>query len=461
MKLRFALMLLVCLLLMAAPVSARKWTSSDGKFSVEAELVEAKDGNVRLKRQDGKVITVPVSKLSKADQDYLSSMATAAKTPDAATVKKLTVKEAAEVMAWGIGKWETKGRGMPVEGAPQAIEMTREARWKEEGKSVEYKFTMDQDGKTVSYFGHLEYDAAKGVFIYRSKWGGNPETTSHEVYDPATRTSHGQSAPTTPVGWPRTTTITKRIGNNKTQQTLQVFVNGRLTYSHEVVSTRINGDTAPAGKAPANKAAAAKTPDAAKPTPDEVIAAIKEMARRVTVDKGTVVAVSLKGTKVTDAGLVHLKRLTSLKILDLSNTKVTDAGLVHLKGLTKLEKLSLNDTKVTDAGLEHLKGLTKLESLSLWDTKVTDAGLEHLKGMTELKKLSLLNTKITDAGLVHLKGLTNLEVLNLTRTKITDAGLVHLKGLTGLLFLYLNRTKVTDAGVNKLQQALPKCKIAH
>ena len=70
--------------LVAAPVSARKWTSSDGKFSVEAELVEAKDGNVRLKRQDGKVITVPVSKLSKADREYLSSIAKPEKKPEAA-----------------------------------------------------------------------------------------------------------------------------------------------------------------------------------------------------------------------------------------------------------------------------------------------------------------------------------------------------------------------------------------
>ena len=67
-SLRQALTLLGGLLLVTAPpVSARKWTSSDGKFSVEAELVEAKNGNVRLKRRDGKDITVPVSRLSKED----------------------------------------------------------------------------------------------------------------------------------------------------------------------------------------------------------------------------------------------------------------------------------------------------------------------------------------------------------------------------------------------------------
>ena len=75
MKLRQAWVLPVGLLLvMATPVSARKWTSNDGKFSVEAELVEVKDGNVRLKRQNGEIITVPLTNLSKADRDYLSSV---------------------------------------------------------------------------------------------------------------------------------------------------------------------------------------------------------------------------------------------------------------------------------------------------------------------------------------------------------------------------------------------------
>ncbi|MBQ76918.1 MAG: hypothetical protein CMQ20_18095 [Gammaproteobacteria bacterium] len=37
------------------------------------------------------------------------------------------------------------------------------------------------------------------------------------------------------------------------------------------------------------------------------------------------------------------------------------------------------DTKITDAGLAHLKGLTKLETLSLSRTKITDAGVKSLK----------------------------------------------------------------------------------
>ena len=49
----------------------RMWTDVTLRFSVDAELVEVKDRNVRLERRDGEIITVPVSNLSEADRDYL------------------------------------------------------------------------------------------------------------------------------------------------------------------------------------------------------------------------------------------------------------------------------------------------------------------------------------------------------------------------------------------------------
>ena len=236
------------------------------------------------------------------------------------------------------------------------------------------------------------------------------------------------------------------------------------------------------GTAPAQK------PGAIKPTPPEVIDAIKKLGGGVHVDENkSIVALSfykananpalmahLKGltqledlrlaaTKVTDAGLVHLKGLVNLQHLSLQfNSGVTDAGLAHLKRLTKLEYLGLDDTMVTDAGLEHLKGLTNLEILLLNDTQVTDAGLVYLKGLIRLKALVLPSSpKVTDAGLAHLKGLTKLETLLLSYAKITDAGLEHLKGLTKLKKLLLRGTDVTDAGVMKLKQELPNCQILY
>ena len=116
---------------------------------------------------------------------------------------------------------------------------------------------------------------------------------------------------------------------------------------------------------------------------------------------------------------------------------------------------------VSDAGLAHLARLSQLQWLWLDRTKITDAGLVYLKGLTQLKVLYLNDTQITDAGLAHLAGLKQLEALILDFTQITDAGLGYLAGLTQLQRLELVGTKVTDEGVEKLQQALPNCKIDH
>lgn len=101
---------------------------------------------------------------------------------------------------------------------------------------------------------------------------------------------------------------------------------------------------------------------------------------------------------------------------------------------------------------EQAKAVAEIEEL---DGKVT---IDDKNPGKPVIGVAFSNRKVTDAGLEHLKGLTQLQHLILQNTKITDAGLEHLKGLTQLQQLNLN-TKVTDQGVERLQQALPKCKI--
>jgi hypothetical protein len=50
---------------------ARKWTSSDGNFSIEADLVAFADGQVTLKKADGETISVPIARLSAADRRFV------------------------------------------------------------------------------------------------------------------------------------------------------------------------------------------------------------------------------------------------------------------------------------------------------------------------------------------------------------------------------------------------------
>jgi len=44
-----------------------------GKFSVSARLLEIQGEIFRLEKADGKIISVPLAKLSQADQDYVQS----------------------------------------------------------------------------------------------------------------------------------------------------------------------------------------------------------------------------------------------------------------------------------------------------------------------------------------------------------------------------------------------------
>ena len=99
---------------------------------------------------------------------------------------------------------------------------------------------------------------------------------------------------------------------------------------------------------------------AQEPLPKEqadAVAAIKKLGGSVYVDAISVevLQVYLRGPKVTDAGLEHLKGLTSLTELVLQSEQITDVGLEQLKGLTGLTELNLGNTKITDAGLAEIK----------------------------------------------------------------------------------------------------------
>ena len=52
----------------------RTWTSQSGKYSVAAEIIGVKKGFVRLRRSDGKLLKVQISRLCQADQEFLRSV---------------------------------------------------------------------------------------------------------------------------------------------------------------------------------------------------------------------------------------------------------------------------------------------------------------------------------------------------------------------------------------------------
>ncbi len=74
-RLGFQFISVVAMLLVVMVVThaqdSRKWTSNDGKYSVQAEFLKLSRGKVHLRRQDGKEITVPLERLSDADRAWV------------------------------------------------------------------------------------------------------------------------------------------------------------------------------------------------------------------------------------------------------------------------------------------------------------------------------------------------------------------------------------------------------
>ena len=111
----------------------------------------------------------------------------------------------------------------------------------------------------------------------------------------------------------------------------------------------------------------------------------------------------LRGRDLTDAGLADVAKLGNVVELNLRDTKITSAGLVHLKGLAKLKRLHLERTNVGDEGIQNLTKLTTLEYLNLYGTKITDKSLDHLAGLKKLRQLYVWQTDVTDAGIAKFK----------------------------------------------------------
>ncbi len=52
----------------------RTWTDATGKFKLQATFVDFQDGRLKIKKQDGAIVSLPLTKLSKADQRFVSEL---------------------------------------------------------------------------------------------------------------------------------------------------------------------------------------------------------------------------------------------------------------------------------------------------------------------------------------------------------------------------------------------------
>lgn len=136
--------------LLSGTVLGRQWTSRSGGFTVEAELLDVRDGNAILKKSDGTELTVSLSKLSLGDLRYVDEVLKSAEThvtgkPDPGSAAKPDVSSATPAMA-------------PAKAVPAADLARLRYAWKQ-GQTYVYrvKVTVDRGDTTADLSGDLSY----------------------------------------------------------------------------------------------------------------------------------------------------------------------------------------------------------------------------------------------------------------------------------------------------------------
>lgn len=183
------------------------------------------------------------------------------------------------------------------------------------------------------------------------------------------------------------------------------------------------------------------------------------------------------GPALTDAGVMHLARMTRLEDLTLGGPKspITGRGLQFLRHLPSLRRFQCCWAPgVTDDGLEALSACDRLESLNLMGTHAGDGAIAALAGKPRLHTLST-GRQVTDAGILLLHDLPVFRAWQggeiayglmafsgrpnhlLLDGPFTDAGLAGLKGLDGLfgLTFFRHSLSFTGAGLDVLKE-LPR-----
>ena len=174
------------------------------------------------------------------------------------------------------------------------------------------------------------------------------------------------------------------------------------------------------------------------------------------------VKVSHRGSSIDDEGLRQLcEHLPNLESISLAHAKFTDAGAVHLNKLTKLKGLEIGTRNATPSCLQQIAKLP-LTYLQLGDGLDTPEGIAFIKGIPTLRRLTITNAKpLTDADLKLVASITQLEQLELSGINLPDERIALLKDFAFLKTLRLvpSGAPFTPETQAKVKQLLPKTEL--
>ena len=154
--------------------------------------------------------------------------------------------------------------------------------------------------------------------------------------------------------------------------------------------------------------------------------------------------------KVTDAGLRHIGRMTSLSLLSFNASLVTDAGLEQLRPLRKLEYFYPSFGRmISPDGFHHLASLPRLKFISLWGYELDDRDLEAIAGMANLTGIHVQGS-ITSKNLDPLTRLAHLDHLRFVDVNLATrdlSALMRCKSLESVEWdgmVYFGRQQIID-----------------
>jgi hypothetical protein len=160
--------------------------------------------------------------------------------------------------------------------------------------------------------------------------------------------------------------------------------------------------------------------------------------------------VSLPYSETSDDHLRQITDRSRVRSLVLDGTRITDAGLEHVRGMANLETLCLGATEITDAGVQSLDDLQALQFLDLRRTRVTNASIPSLSRLRRLGLLNLSETNVDGAGLIPLQDLEHLETILLNDTSLDDGDVPALCRLTSLRRISVRGTCISKSGIAEL-----------
>jgi hypothetical protein len=111
---------------LALAAEMREWVDKSGKFRIEAELVKVTDKEVELRKADGKIVTVPIEKLSDSDRKYVeaSSSDNSDETPSEPLESLVRVVVPAQEPDRGQQELVAVGCALEIEGEPNPVVLT-------------------------------------------------------------------------------------------------------------------------------------------------------------------------------------------------------------------------------------------------------------------------------------------------------------------------------------------------